>query len=251
MNEQEWDKMRAFEDYFWWYKALHRFLLRLIWTKTNSTKTPFAVLDVGCGTGGFMMKLARTGHKVFGFDISPVGILHANNRGLRSVSVASANNFPFKDESFDMVTCIDVLESKSLSPEAVVKEALRVLKPGGCGLFQMAAHQWLMSEHDRAVHSVRRFNMRQLRNLLQNLDFQIIYATYFFFLLFPVMSLWKITNRPKSQRDQEKAVSDVKPINPYLNEFLYAICCLEAVFLPWIALPMGTSVCVVVRKNGQ
>jgi ubiquinone/menaquinone biosynthesis C-methylase UbiE len=248
MNELEWDRMRANEDCLWWYKALHRFLLRLVRTKTKS-RTPLVVLDVGCGTGGFMVKLSREGHKVFGFDMSPVGIRHAGDRGFRTLSVGNANDFPFKDESFDMVTCIDVLESESVSPESAVKEALRVLKPGGCGLFLMAAHQWLLSEHDRAVHSVRRFTIGQLRDVLKSVNFQIVYATYLFSLLFPVMSLWKIMNRPDSRKERATAVSDVKSINRYLNGLLHAICCIESVFLPWIVLPMGTSVCAVVRKN--
>ncbi|MBI4831561.1 MAG: class I SAM-dependent methyltransferase [Candidatus Lindowbacteria bacterium] len=216
MNEQEWERMRAEEEGLWWYKALHRFLLRFL-TATNKTGGA-AVLDVGCGTGGFLDKLARRGYRVFGLDMSPLAIRHVNARGIATALVASANCFPFRDESFDMVTCIDMLECESVSPSTVASEAFRVLKPGGYCLFQMAAHQWLLSEHDRAVHSVRRFNLRQFRNLFAGTGFQVIYASYLFLMLFPAMALWKVMHRPMKDVPRSAAISDVKPVSPLLNQ---------------------------------
>jgi SAM-dependent methyltransferase len=247
MNEQEWDRMRTAEEGLWWYKALHRALLRLL-PSENKTKKAI-VLDAGCGTGGFMTKLAHEGYQVAGLDMSPAGIRHTYNRGFTSVLVASANVFPFDDDSFDLVTCLDVLESESVIPKQVIEETWRVLKPGGYGLFQMAAHQWLLSEHDRAVHSVRRFSKHQFLALFEKANFEIVYATYLFFLLFPLMALWKLMHPPKKNLLRESAVSDVRLPASYLNQLLYAICLPESILVPRIALPIGTSVCTLVKKH--
>lgn len=247
MNEQEWDRLRTCEEKLWWYKALHQFLLRFI-PAENITKDSY-VLDVGCGTGGFMDKLRSKAYRIVGFDISMSGIRHVKERGFSSAYVASANNFPFKNESFNLITCIDVLECESVSPDMLINEAFRVLKPGGCALFQMAAYQWLLSEHDRAVHSTRRFNRRQMKALFKGTDFQIIYTTHLFFFLFPILALWKLMHQLRKNIPREAAISDVKLPGPCINRLLYAICLLESIFVPRFILPVGTSVCALVKKN--
>ncbi len=96
------------------------------------------VLDVGCGTGVFLARIAQTwGIDGVGVDISKNSITLAKslklNSGMTSrlrFQTADATKLPFKDKSFDHVLSFDVLEhienqKKSLS------EMVRVLKPGG------------------------------------------------------------------------------------------------------------------------
>ena len=98
-----------------------------------------SVLDLGCG-GGFMAEpLARRGAKVVGIDPSAPAIgaarEHAEATGLHvDYRVASGEDLPFSDGSFDGVVIVDVLEHVA-DPALVLDEARRVLKPGGLVLF--------------------------------------------------------------------------------------------------------------------
>lgn len=97
------------------------------------------VLDVGCG-GGFTCEfVAKRGARVSGVDLSPVSIEtaaeHARANGLEiAYQVSSAENLPFKQEQFDVVVCVDVLEHVS-DLRRTLAEIQRVLKPGGIFLF--------------------------------------------------------------------------------------------------------------------
>jgi hypothetical protein len=146
------------------------------------------------------------------------------------------------------VTCVDLLEVVSVQPQQLVAEALRVLKPGGQGVFVMAAHQWLLSEHDRAVGSVRRYNLSQMRGLFASNAVEIQRATYLFFFLFPLVAMRKLFNRPKDA--QQSSVSDVSLPPTLINGPLFTICWLESLFMRLFNFPIGSSALVMVKKLG-
>jgi len=96
-------------------------------------------VDIGCG-GGFMAEeFARHGCCVVGIDPSSVSIgtarRHADaaSLGIEYV-VAAGERLPLRSQVFDLAYCCDVLEHVS-DLDRVIKEAARVLKPGGLYLF--------------------------------------------------------------------------------------------------------------------
>jgi 2-polyprenyl-6-hydroxyphenyl methylase / 3-demethylubiquinone-9 3-methyltransferase len=97
------------------------------------------VLDVGCGGGLMAEEMAWMGCRVTGVDPSAPSLetarRHAAEAGLDiDYRHASGESLPFEDASFDIVYCCDVLEHVS-DLDAVVREAARVLKPGGVYIF--------------------------------------------------------------------------------------------------------------------
>ncbi len=98
-------------------------------------KKGMPVLDIGCGTGRYSVELASKGGIVTGVDPAPEMLKIAKQRAKQAkTSVlfknATAEKLPFKPNSFELVVGINVLELAS-NPEKAVKDALRVLKPGG------------------------------------------------------------------------------------------------------------------------
>jgi len=83
------------------------------------------ILDVGCGYGEYIKLYKDNGLIANGIDIDKEAVKQ-NKEGI----FASAEEIPFKDNFFDVVSCIDVLEHVD-NPEIVIKEINRVLKKDG------------------------------------------------------------------------------------------------------------------------
>ncbi len=127
----------------WWdkdseFKPLHEINpLRLEWIEGFVPLSGKRVVDVGCGGGILADAMARKGADVLGIDLASrplkVAELHAleantPNINYREVAVeALAEEQP---ASFDVVTCMEMLEHVP-SPLSVVKACAKLVKPGG------------------------------------------------------------------------------------------------------------------------
>ena len=118
--------------------------------RTFGVVTPgSSVLDVGTGTGVLPRHLADSGANLTGTDISPEQIKEARrlSEGLPiRYEVATAENVPFPDRSFDAVTACQCFHY--FDPERFAAELKRVLKPGG--LFCRIDMEWLPFEDEIA-----------------------------------------------------------------------------------------------------
>jgi ubiquinone/menaquinone biosynthesis C-methylase UbiE len=87
------------------------------------------VLEVGCGTGLVLQRVATFARTAKGIDLSPGMLAHARARGLE-VQEGSATDLPFPDASFDVAYSFKVLAH---IPDlgACLREMLRVIRPGG------------------------------------------------------------------------------------------------------------------------
>lgn len=96
-----------------------------------------SILEVGCGTGGFLAAAAHDGRNVTGVDIASRWLVVARKR-LREMKLdcnaalipACAEALPWPDASFDCVVADSLLEHLS-DPMQCVREMLRVVRPGG------------------------------------------------------------------------------------------------------------------------
>jgi len=89
------------------------------------------LLDIGCGTALFVEKYLRNGGTATGLDISAKMLSKARERCPGCTFVAgNGETLPFKDQSFDAISSLLVF-SYVKSPETMLAEACRVLRPGG------------------------------------------------------------------------------------------------------------------------
>jgi ArsR family transcriptional regulator len=94
------------------------------------------LLDIGCGTGGVLERLAPRIDEGLGIDASREMLALARSRlterGLSHISVRQADMYrlPLPDAGFDAVTLHMVLHYAE-DPAAALAEAARVLRPGG------------------------------------------------------------------------------------------------------------------------
>jgi SAM-dependent methyltransferase len=243
MQKREYVALFEAEEKVWWFRAMYLFLGKVLQPCLGDQKF---VLDVGCGTGGLIKELGVQGHNVIGLDYSLIGLKMAKQRPNSGLLQADGNKIPFRN-NFDLVICIDVLELGAIDPQSLVDGALRALKPGGYALFVAAAQQWLLSEHDRAVNSTRRYDLLQLRQLFLKPDVEILRSTYLFLFLFPLVALRKLLNPPQTTPIEESK-SDVTLFPGIVNGVFYAICWLETQLLSVLNMPTGSSALILVQK---
>jgi len=138
------------------------------------------VLEVGCGIGTDLTRFARGGARVTGVDLSETAIRLARRNfdrlGLPAgLYVADGGNLPYSGETFDLVYCHGVLQYAA-DPEGIVREAHRLLRVGGTGIFMVYNERsWLawMSrlfgvglEHDDAP-VFRLYTRQEFEDLLE------------------------------------------------------------------------------------
>jgi SAM-dependent methyltransferase len=115
-------------------------LLRLVMDELESIYPVRAsgtrMLDIGCNTGPMLIPLRQQGYNVIGIDVSVDDVKQAErylknyNLPCGGLSVADGTQLPFRDQSFDLVLLIDILEHTE-HPQRIVSEARRLLVPGG------------------------------------------------------------------------------------------------------------------------
>ena len=93
------------------------------------------VLDVGSGHGLLLAVLDELGHECYGVDFTDQTEHYPEiyrNRPIHfQVSNAEVDPLPFADDTFDAVTCCQVLEHFTHSHLPLMREIRRVLRPGG------------------------------------------------------------------------------------------------------------------------
>jgi len=99
------------------------------------------VLEVACGPGNFTCALAEAGFTVTGLDAYAALVdaakekrrtRHLSNLAFRHGELTRGNTF--RDETFDQVVSIHSLYAHP-APDQLLREAYRVLKPGGHAVF--------------------------------------------------------------------------------------------------------------------
>ena len=81
------------------------------------------ILDVGCGEGVLVDEYHCRGYDIVGLDL---------NYSRPGIYRGSILNMPFKDDSFDLLLCLDVIEHLNLLDQpTAIAEMHRVLRPGG------------------------------------------------------------------------------------------------------------------------
>lgn len=112
-----------------------------------------SVLDAACGAGLVSFPLADAGFRVHGIDLAAGAIETAKQRvptgHPATFAVGDATKLDADDASFDAVLLLDMLEHVE-QPDVVLREAARVVKPGGVVLFNtfnQTPLSWLIAIH--------------------------------------------------------------------------------------------------------
>ena len=181
-----------------------------------------STLDAGCGTGNFGEILSRYQNdfniKVIGIDASKKSVELANSKQIHGACFLFGDdeNLPFKDNSFNCVVLIEVIEHVP-NKERLLKELKRVLKTHGMliittpnkGNIVLRMHNLLLNlameiTGQRIVHKDEYLDMKELSTLVENVGLNIKEKT----IKYPIPLCFSFRN---------KTYGIIPPLSPSLN----------------------------------
>jgi len=241
LDRDQYAIMYDVEGRHWWYRGM-RTLNRALLRRYLTPGRRYDLLDAGCGTGGSTRDLREFG-TVTGLDFSTDALSFAAKRGLTRLVQGSVEQLPFPDASFDVVTSFDVIYHRAVRDErAALREAHRVLRPGGLALVRIPAFDGLRGAHDVVIHTERRMTVGQLVDCVEQAGFSIEYASYGNTLLFPVAVAKRLADSVISG-----APADLSVPPATVNRLLTCLLTAEAGLTGRVSLPIGLSSIVLGR----
>jgi ubiquinone/menaquinone biosynthesis C-methylase UbiE len=246
MESDEYRKLAEVEDRMWYFRALHFQIEQALVATLGRGTAAVRILDVGCGTGGLIRRLAPR-HPAWqwtGIDVSPIACGAARTRTGVEVVEGRVERLPFAGATWDAAVAADVLYHVE-DDTAALREIFRVLRPGGVLVANEPACPWLWSYHDEAVHARRRYLRRILRDRAVAAGFADPWTSYRNAAALPFMALRrKLLPRPR-------AGSDVRMGPPAVEGAFRLLTASERIWLGRGGrLPWGSSVFLVARKPG-
>ena len=236
--------MAAVEQRQWWYRGTREICFSIL--------RPFLpehgglnIRDVGCGTGGNLLELARYG-RARGLDIDPLCVQYCRQKGL-DVSIGTMTDLQQPPASLDLLTLFDVLTyAEPVDTVRILRGMAAAIKPGGLIAFREPAMAIAGGWHDRAVRTKQRFTTGSVAASLRAAGFEPLRLTYLNSVLFPPIVLIR---QLQNLREPTFAKSDVEDTAEPLNSVLLGILRFERALLGAADLPFGVSLFAVARRT--
>lgn len=242
MNPAEYERMYRLEDWYWWFVARRAAAVQFLKDHAPEER-PLRILDAGCGTGGLLDVLSQwPDAEVTGVDFAPEALSFCRQRGHSRLVGSDLTVLPFRSDSFEVVTALDVLEHVQNDGRAL-DEIFRVLRPGGILVASVPAYQFLWGPHDMALHHCRRYSAPQFTQVVQRSGLRVEKETYLLSALFPIAALMRLASKRRSH-----ASAGLPQVGPFLNRALLGIQSAELAVARKASLPFGLTVLAVARK---
>jgi SAM-dependent methyltransferase len=242
MMEHTYPILFRVEQSHWWHIGRRRILATFVENICRAvTNRRARILDVGCGTGANLLMLSEYGDAE-GVDVSEDALAFCRERGLDKVKLGAAEQLPYDDATFDLVTAFDVVEHID-DDLAGLKEMRRVLRPGGRVLLFVPTFMFLWGLQDDVSHHRRRYRLSELRRVLEQAGFEIersTYANITFFL--PILFIRKLMRLTGIKAESENNINV-----PAFNSVLGGLFGAESWILRYMNLPFGVSGLCVAR----
>lgn len=246
MQTSELTAMLDHSDRHWWYRGRRRVLDAVL---DQIDLPPGArLLDAGCGSGRQLDELARRG-AASGVDLSDLAVAHARARGHPDVHRAAIEQLPFADATFDLITCLDVIEHTP-DDRAALAELRRVTRPGGLLIVTVPAYQSLWSAHDVANRHFRRYRAASLRAVATGAGWSVLLDTHFNTILLAPAALVRLARRQRNRTASRASRSELILTPPFLDALLEQPLRAEAHAIGnGRRFPAGLSLLAVLRRE--
>ena len=246
MREDFYAEYFRIEDRHWWFVGRRRIVLAVL--GAHLTRAPNGhttrILDLGCGTGTMLEHLRRFG-EVDGVDADEQAVRYCHSRGHTGVQLLESDALPFPDDSFDLLTALDVLEHIE-DDRRTLEEVARILRPGGTLLATVPAYPWMWGAQDQISHHFRRYMRNQLEHRVLAAGLELERLTHFNTLLFAPIAAVRLARRLRPPKGQPR--SDFQMTREgAANRLLAGVFSSEARWLRARDLPFGVSLLALAK----
>jgi SAM-dependent methyltransferase len=252
MQQHTYAIMRRVEEKHWWFVGRRRIIRGFLERVCRDLDTARAerpgqgstlnILDIGCGTGANLEMLSEFG-KAEGVDVSAEALAFCRERGLVNVKEGEAEALPYEDNSFDLVTGLDVVEHLD-DDLAGLKEMRRVLRREGHALLFVPAFMFLWGVQDDVSNHRRRYALNGIKQVVREAGFELERATYVNISFFAPILLGRLLMRATRLRPASENNLTIGFLNGVLGKIFGA----ESLALRYLNFPFGVSIVCMARR---
>lgn len=241
------DSLYYSEEHHWWSVGMRAISHSIL---ANRTVCNGPRMEVGCGGGAFLREISESNHSdiAIGIDRNPAALEKARSlrTGETALAQADFHDLPFCNNSIACVIGLDAFDQQDVCLKSALIECRRVLKPTGILLLRVSAYSWLLSEHDQAFGTGRRYNVREISQSLLKAGFQIERLTHANILMLLPAIMLRIAVKA-NLASVESGFSSAQ----LLRTILIAVLRTEAAILRTVRLPAGLSIYALARKTTE
>jgi 2-polyprenyl-3-methyl-5-hydroxy-6-metoxy-1,4-benzoquinol methylase len=196
---------------------------QLVKKYNNST----SLLDVGCGEGFFLFNASKAGYITKGVELSQEAAAYAMREFGLDVEAKPFEQLRFPENYFDVVTMWQVLEHLP-HPLTVLKEANRILKPGGLlavstpdieGIpARLLGKRWW---NIRKIH-INQFTTKTLKAILENAGFKNVSSACYRESISLLMLLMPLLRSPKPHKPLRGLLSPGSVLGRAMDKIMLA-----------------------------
>lgn len=246
--KEAFEALYKIEDQHFWF-AVREEVIKIVINKNIKQKKDHSFLEIGCGTGIVLLLLEKLGFLVTGLDIHKEGLQLARKRTGARLLCADIYNLKEKNK-YENIGLFDVIEHVD-NDALFLTTCRKMLINEGRIVITVPADMRLWSRMDEASGHRRRYIMRDLISLLQKSGFKVEYSSYFNFLLYiPLFLFRKLSDEQMKKATQHDLLIEELKLPPFpVNFLLKWLLLIEAQILRVIPIPFGTSLIVIGLKN--
>lgn len=150
------------------------------------------VLDIGTGYGVPALGLKKFDKKIIGIDSDPKSLIFCKKYGIEvKLLDVEKEKFPFSDNSFDAVTCFNLIEHIK-TPKNLLQEVYRVLRTKGIFILVTPNYKYWKNRFYEADNTHKTpYTPETLKESLHSYKFKILYFKERFFLPF----FWRLSSK--------------------------------------------------------
>jgi SAM-dependent methyltransferase len=205
------------------------------------------LFDIGCGSGGLLSFLARSGVPVAGAcDAYAAGLKLAHERLAARFILVDEGRLPPLGPGQRLIGMFDVLEHLD-DDRGTLAWLASILEPGGVLVLTVPAHPFLFDEMDVLAFHRRRYRRAELGEKLRAAGLEVRVLTHFMAPLVPLLVVLRSLGRllPQRWRSAPRRREAELRVIPLLNSLMAGVLAAERRLLRRIGLPFGTSLLAV------